>query len=229
MPQIISLTNENQRDASVSVASPVSTPAPKFQDKNGNPVKIKRFVKLPETCSYINLLRKFGNHDLAVEALIESDPELDLLNTGRSLGKTNRVYVRQDGTLLHSTHFLELVTDPQGQEISRKPFLDVEATLNEDSPLRYSGKLYPKAKVLSSFALVRVLQLRHVNGLTYDFLYEIAKNLHEQDNMLFVSAGKNPLILQRNGKPYRGFLEGRIEDNKYRLLLFLSNLELKKI
>jgi hypothetical protein len=34
--------------------------------------------------------------------------------------------------------------------------------------------------------------------------------------------------LQVNGTPYRGFLEGRIEGDKFILLLHLSNMELKK-
>ena len=41
--------------------------------------------------------------------------------------------------------------------------------------------------------------------------------------------GKNPLIFQSNGSPYRAFLEGRVEDKKYKLLLHLSNMQLKKI
>ena len=40
--------------------------------------------------------------------------------------------------------------------------------------------------------------------------------------------GNQPLILRRGSVPYRGFLEGRIEGDKYCLLLHLSNLELKQ-
>jgi hypothetical protein len=48
--------------------------------------------------------------------------------------------------------------------------------------------------------------------------------------MVIVGAGesvKDPLIMQLNGSPYRGFLEGRIDGEKYILLLHLSNMELK--
>lgn len=161
--------------------------------------------------------------------MIETDPEIDLINTGRTLGKTNRVYVRQDGSLLHSTHFVEVVTRPDGTKEDPKDSVDVQASVKEEAPLRYTGKLFDPNKVLSSFALVRALQLRHVNGLTYDFLYGIAKTLHESGKMLFVTAKSGPIILQRNGKPYRGFLEGRIDGDQYRLILYLSNLELKAV
>jgi hypothetical protein len=41
------------------------------------------------------------------------------------------------------------------------------------------------------------------------------------------SGGKDPLIFSTNGLPYRGFLEGRVDGPKYKLLLHLSHLELK--
>jgi hypothetical protein len=41
--------------------------------------------------------------------------------------------------------------------------------------------------------------------------------------------GTSPLILQTNGTPYRGFLEGRVKDDAYLLVLHLSNLELKQV
>ena len=47
--------------------------------------------------------------------------------------------------------------------------------------------------------------------------------------MLYVGggpAGKHPLILK--GTKFRGFLEGRVKEKSYSLVLHLSNLELKK-
>ena len=75
-------------------------------------------------------------------------------------------------------------------------------------------------------------QLGHVNGLTYDFLYEMAKNLHEKDALMMIGGGPKgtePLVFQEGGKGYRAFLEGRIQGGKYLLLLHLSNLELKPL
>ena len=39
--------------------------------------------------------------------------------------------------------------------------------------------------------------------------------------------GVAPLVFQTNGSPYRAFLEGRVQDNAYQLLMHLSNMELK--
>ena len=39
--------------------------------------------------------------------------------------------------------------------------------------------------------------------------------------------GRDPLIFQENGARYQAFLEGRIDGPRYKLLLHLSNLELR--
>ena len=68
--------------------------------------------------------------------------------------------------------------------------------------------------------------------LTFDFLFEMAKELHENDSMIMLAGGvkgNEPLVFQDGGKTYRAFLEGRIKDNAYLLLIHLSNLELKGI
>ena len=41
--------------------------------------------------------------------------------------------------------------------------------------------------------------------------------------------GREPLIFQNNGLPWRAFLEGRVKGDSYALLMRLSNLELKSV
>jgi hypothetical protein len=55
--------------------------------------------------------------------------------------------------------------------------------------------------------------------------------LDEKDSVALIAGGeggKGPLVLQANGSPYRGFLDGRIDGDKFLLLLHLSAMELKK-
>jgi hypothetical protein len=40
-------------------------------------------------------------------------------------------------------------------------------------------------------------------------------------------AGREPLVMQQNGVPWRGFLEGRVDGDRHCLVLRLSNMELK--
>ena len=49
-------------------------------------------------------------------------------------------------------------------------------------------------------------QIKHVNGLTFDFLFNIAKKLHEKQSFMMMGGGKgsDPLVFNDGGKPYRG-------------------------
>ena len=41
--------------------------------------------------------------------------------------------------------------------------------------------------------------------------------------------GVAPLVMANGGTPYRAFLEGRVDGDKYALILRLTNMELKPI
>jgi hypothetical protein len=87
-----------------------------------------------------------------------------------------------------------------------------------------------KAEACRKFVFSGKVQLRHVNGLTYDFLYGMARELEAKQSLMLLGAGpksNQPLILRRGGTPYRGFLEGRTQGDRYLLILHFSNLELK--
>jgi hypothetical protein len=87
-----------------------------------------------------------------------------------------------------------------------------------------------KADVYNKFVFSSKMQIVHVNGLTYDFLYGFAKELEEKQSLMLVGAGaksSQPLVFMRGGTGYRGFLEGRTQGEKYCLILHLSNMELK--
>jgi hypothetical protein len=126
---------------------------------------------------------------------------------------------------------VEVTLDPSGAEISRKAPVEIAPTMDDSIPLRWTGKKMPKGEVVRKFLFKRTMQLMHNDGVTFDFLHAMAKELHDENVMVLLAAGatgKDPVILQVNGTPYRGFLEGRIEGDKFILLLHLSNMELKK-
>ena len=97
-------------------------------------------------------------------------------------------------------------------------------------PLKWTGKFIKKKDVVRKFVFANKMQLMHINGLTYDFLYGMAKELEEKESMMLLGGGpksNQPLILRRGSSPYRGFLEGRTDGDNYCLILHLSTLELK--
>ena len=92
--------------------------------------------------------------------------------------------------------------------------------------------MMPRAKVYNKLVFDKKYQLKHVNGLTYDFLFEMAKELSDKDSLMMLGGGKSgkePLVMNDGGKPYRAFLEGRIKGDKYCLVLHLTDQELKPL
>ncbi len=233
MPRLISIMDAKKRDAQIEVGSPKKRTGYRWVDPSGSPVRLQRLVKGTEKTTYDALLAEAGSPEAVSQALIESDPEIDLDQVGRRLSFTSRVYLSPKGNVLYAARVLKVVYDAADDEQSREDFVDVEATVGEElPPIPWTGRLMPVDQVIRRFAFVRALQLRHVNGLTFDFLFEMAKTLEESGKLMYVGAGakgQQPLIFQTNGTPFRGFLEGRTEGDAYRLVLHLSNLEIKSI
>ena len=230
MGRTIWISDDKKRDAHVGMDSPPKKDKVNFVSPDGRPVKSERLIRATEGHTYEALKKKFPDGEPLAKALADGDPEIDLQNVGRRVGDADRVWIDPDGTLVYSARVLQVVYDPTGAEKSKTDFVEVNATVTEESPLPWSGRLMPIDEVVRKFALTRAMQLRHVNGLTFDFLFGMAKTLQDQRKMVLVGSGPkgtSPLIFQTNGTPYRGFLEGRVKDDGYLLVLHLSNLELK--
>lgn len=234
MPRTLSLTDEKRRDAQVELVSPHKSDRLSWiATESATPVHLERLIKSTDKSSWDALLSKHGTPAAVGQALIDGDPEIDLEQVGRRLGQATRVFVGQGGQVLYSARILSVVTAPDGTEKSRGDFVDVEATVGDNVPaLPWTGRLMPASEVVRRFAMSRKLQLRHVNGLTFDFLHAIAAHLEKEKKLLVLGAGPKggaPLIFQTNGTPFRGFLEGRTDGpDSYSLVLHLSNLELKR-
>jgi hypothetical protein len=230
MGRTIWISDDKKRDAQVAIDAAPKAAKVRHVSPAGLPVKSERLIRSTEDHGYEALKKKFGEGEPLAQALVADDPEIDRPQVGRRVGDADRVWLDPDGKLVYSARALQLVFGPDGVEKERKEFVDVEATVKEDAPLPWSGRLLPIAEVVRKYALVRAMQLRHVNGLTFDFLFEIARTLHEKRSMALVGSGgkgTSPLVFTTNGTPYRGFLEGRVDGEKYLLVLHLSNLELK--
>jgi hypothetical protein len=225
------ITDDRARDAQIDISGPAAPPKRVYVGARGQPAKSTRLVKTTEGRDYVGLLRRYSDGEDLSKALVQGDPEIDLEQVGRRIGSASQVWIGPDGKVLYAARVLKVLTDATGAEVSRDEFVDVEATVLDDAALPWTGRLLPVDRVVRSFALVQKLQLHHINGLTFDFLHAIAKTLEEKQRMLVVGSGEkgaNPLIFQRNGSPYRGFLEGRVDGEGYLLVLHLSNLELKR-
>ncbi len=227
----IHLSNSKGRDAMVATRHITSALRLRWVDKDGRQASNTRVLCAPVDCDLPALQAKLGG-DLArvSDALISGDPEVDIERTGAFLRDTSRVYIDPDQRMVTAVAEWDLVHAADGSLKERRPAQTAEPNVATETPLRWSGKLMKKAEVWNRFVFAAKLQVVHINGLTYDFLFEIARELELKDSLLLVGGGakaNQPLIFQRGGTPYRGFLEGRTRGDGYCLLLHLANLELK--
>ena len=202
----------------------------RWVDTQGRQATSARLLKGTIAHDVEALKAKFGELGDVAKALVADDPEIDLENTGRFLRETSRVYIDGDREIVHKVQFLEIVRNPDGSERERRARKIAEMNLAGEQPLKWSGVFIKREQAIRKFVFSGKVQLHHTNGLTYDFLYRMAKELEEKESLMLLGAGpksNQPLIIRRGGSPYRGFLEGRTQGDKYALVLHFSDLELK--
>jgi len=223
------LANAASRDATVLTVS-IPAPAVPTSGKDGQPVTFRRYITAGEGLLDADLQARFeGPYD---KQLVDGDPEVDFETVGRMIDSTQSVLLSSSGEPLYcAPEVVEVTYSPSGEETDRRVPVDAVATINDTVPVRWAGKPMAKSDMARRFAVKRSLQLRHVDGVTFDFLHGMASELAEKDSVILLGSGedgKGPLVFQLNGSPYRGFLEGRVDGERYQLLLHLSNMELKR-
>ncbi len=229
MPNI-NLTDSRKRDAvvkaeSVRISEPVRYVGPK-----GGRASTRRVLKATIDHDYNTLVEQAGSPEKLGQALIDGDPEIDMERFGASLWNLSRVYTDPDDSLVFRIEQFEIVRGPFGRVKDRRPRERDEANVDADVPLKWTGTMLPKTDAYRKFVFSSKLQILHVNGLTFDFLYGMAEELHKAKSVMLLGggrSGKQPLVFRRGSTPYRGFLEGRVSGKQYILLLHLSNMELK--
>lgn len=224
------VANSAGRNA-IIVASSITAANKVVVGKEGKPAEFRRYVAGGKGSLHEDLVSKLGKEDYSAD-LIAGDPELDLELVGRTIDATQSLLLDSKGIPLRgSPKPIEITLDASGKEVSRRDPVEVAATVNDALPVRWVGKRIPKSELVRKFSIKRTMQLRHVDGVTYDFLFGMAEELEKDKVVVLLGAGedgKQPLILQMNGTPFRGFLEGRTNGKDYILLLHLSNMEMKK-
>jgi len=226
----INIANSKGRDAVVNTQSVRKATRVRWLDEQGRQVSSARLLKATLARDVAALEKAAGGLDKLSAALIASDPEVDIETFGRLLRQTSRVYVDPDGQIVHKVRHVEIVRNPDGTERERRPRRIAQPNTCTETPLKWSGRLMKKGEVYNRFVFSSKMQIVHVKGLTYDFLYAMARELEEKDSLLLVGAGprsNQPLVFTRGGNAYRGFLEGQTQGDRYRLVLHLSNMELK--
>lgn len=244
MNRYIKLSNSKNRDGEVTFTSLSPKNSVRMALESGEKVFNKRLIKGTSSNSLKTLLLKYSNPSLEEvdnelksltllsQDIINSDPEVDMEVCGRFIKNSSRIYINKDQKPVFSIKRLEKIYSPTAEIIEeREPKYNYSNITNE-CIVKWSGKLLPKKKIFNKLLFEKKYLLKHVNGLTYDFLYDMAKELDQKDAVVMLGggeAGKEPLIMSNGGKPHRAFLEGRIKGKKYCLILHLTDQELKPI
>jgi hypothetical protein len=226
----INISNAQNRDAVVAVEGLLGKQEIRYVDSKGHPTANRRILKADTEHELPVLMKKKKTLDKVAKMLVDGDPEIDIELTGMFLTDTSRVYVSQNG-IVHLVEEYELVYGPDGEQRERRLREKTAQNLNSDIPVRWTGKFIKKEEAVRKFVFTNTKQVVHINGLTFDFLYQMAEDLNKKDSLLLLRGGEKgnePIVMNRGGKPYNAFLEGRIKENSYLLLLHLSNLELKR-
>ncbi len=226
----INISNPKNRDAVVALEGLLPKREVRYVDDKGNPVHTQKVLKSDITHDLPALLKAKKSLEKVADALIKDDPEIDIEMFGMFLVETSRVYVAKNG-IVHLIEEFEVITEPDGTVRERRPRRKLPQNINSDVPLRWTGKFIKKEEAVTKFIFTNKRQLVHINGLTFDFLFEMARDLAQRDSLLLVRGGEKgsePIVLNRGGKSYNAFLEGRVKDDSYCLILHLSNIELKR-
>lgn len=231
MPNI-NIADARGRDAVVKAESVRERAELRYIGPRGQPLWPRRILKATTAQSYEALIAAHGDDAGLAKALVAADPEVDVEQAGQFLWGLSRVYVNAKDELVYRVSQTEIVRNTDGSERERRPRRQLDANVDTEIPLSWTGKTIAKSEAVRRFVFGTKLQIVHVNGLTFDFLYDMAKELHEARALMIMGAGpkgRSPLVFRRGSTPYRAFLEGRIAGDSYILLLHLSNLEMKTL
>ena len=228
----INITNEKKRDAQVCMETIKKPSGVRKVLQNGEDYVNIKLLKQNIALAFENISKNYGDMIELGNAIIEGDPEIDVELIGKRLTETQKLYLDRNGKIAYRVNMVQILKDPQGNEKERRDLSKAMSNVTGESIVHWTGRKFPKSDTIRKFVFQRKLQLKHVSGLTYDFLYDMAKSLQETKSLMFIgggSKGNEPLILTQGGEPYRGFLEGRIDGEKYCLILHLTNMEVKGI
>ena len=229
--KVINIADAKNRNSRVAMDHKKRAQLTRYVDAQHHQVQSVRVIKNSLDTDLKKLTSDCTLEELS-QKLIDGDPELDIELFGKRVTDTVRIYLNGDNEPAHGVTMKELFFSPTGELQEERPLKTVESNINSEIPLKWSGRLMPKAECYKKFVFSNAFQIRHVDGLTFDFLYNMAKELDEKNSMMFLGSGKKsnePLVLSRNGKTYRAFLEGRIKGDAYMLVLHLTNLEMKPL
>lgn len=207
--------------------------------RDGSEVRNVKLAVVPMGNDFMEEMKK--DADLR-QRFMDKDDEVDIELTGKVIGRTSGLLFTQDGELCYNYTEYLIKKDREGRiipceecgEIFCQHRIKQQTTpnVNEDEkPIVYIKPMtMDRIEAIKTYSFDKSYQIRHVDGWTYRFCYELAKQLHESGKMVLMAPieEKKPqkIVLRTGGLPFYGWLEGRIKEDKYQLILHRTTLKL---
>jgi len=185
----INITNEKKRDAQVCMEAIKKPSGVKRVLENGEDYFNIKILKHNLSLAFETLRQNYDDMIEMGNALMESDIEIDMEVIGKKITGTQKLYLNQNGKIAYRVNMVQVIKDPQGSEKERRDLARVMSNVTGESIVQWTGRKFPKSETIRKFVFVRKMQLRHISGLTFDFLYEMAKSLHEAKAFMFIGGG----------------------------------------
>jgi len=165
--------------------------------------------------------------------LKESDIDIDIELAGRKIKKTTRITVGEQYEPVYNYIMFDILQLSDGSSQER-PHLRTIGNINSEIPVRITDELLDPNLLILTYVFRKSYYIVHNNGVTYKFLYELAEKLHNEKKFARIDSfnpetkKREPLVLYDGGRKFpRAFLEGRVKDDTYALILHLSDQELR--
>jgi hypothetical protein len=195
----------------------------------GEPAAHLRLIRFDSKLCDEKLLQE---EDLA-QKLKDTDFEVDIELAGNIVSQTSRITVTEDIEPVYNYSMYDVFTSPDGT-VKERLHLPTVGNINTTIPVRITDELFDPKELLFEYLFRKSYYLVHYDGVTYKFLYEIAEHLHNAKKFARVDTfhpetkKREPLVLSDGGRKFpRAYLSGAIQGDEYRLVLYLSDQELK--
>jgi hypothetical protein len=214
--------SDSGKNAKLMLVSPPRQTAPTIKTNSiGDPIVAQQFIcesNMPTVEAY------------DPEALLQLDQEINLTTLGQFTENASKAFLDSKGEVVGNFQQVAVKYDPSGEETSRKVLQGkAAANINHEVNAVEVLKEAPYKSFVRKYSIRRTYQLAHTDGVSFSFLYDLCKRLHDNKTVAILGYGpkKAPLIFQDGGTPYRCVLYGQIQGDTYKLLVLISGQELK--
>jgi len=191
----------------------------------GLDVQPARWIHTTDATSTAALVAHYG--DGLADVIIEGDPDIAIDSVGCPVVGATQTWLDGDGSASpFPLQVCDVRFDAAGAEVGRREPRDERGNI-QAGVFMTAGRM-SLAEMVSGYVVSKTLQVLAEDAAGHAWCHALARRLSDARAVtLCTAAAGEPLVLQTGGRPYRGYLEGRVDGERWKLLLHLSAQELR--